>query len=172
MSKARKCLCRGILLNELVTSILLALLCASVNAQSSAIDYYNKALDKHKVASYKEAVELYTKAIELKPDYVSAYVNRGYCYLEEGELDSAEKNFNTCLQLDDKCWYASLGLSLLYFQEGDMASARWYLTMSSTIEPTLKEGMSGVEKLEAEGMTYSRPIKESLRRLFEKRDRH
>jgi tetratricopeptide (TPR) repeat protein len=157
---------------RIIAEIILVLCWGSANAQQSAIDFYNTAQVKQKAGGYKEAVDLYAKAIELDPQYVDAYGNLGYCLLETRAFDSAEENFNKCLQLDNTYWRAAIGLSILYFQEGDFPSSRWYFTMASTLEPRLKEGMAGVEKLEGEGIMLSQSDKQALKALYRKRGGH
>jgi tetratricopeptide (TPR) repeat protein len=159
-------------MNRTCALILMGLFSAVTNAQTPAIDSYNTAQVKQKAGGYKEAVDLYAKAIDLNPQYVDAYGNLGYCLLETRAFDSAEENFNRCLQIDNTYWRAAIGLSILYFQEGDFPSSRWYFTMASTLEPRLKTGMPGIEKLEAEGTTFPQSVKEALKRLYQRRSGH
>jgi tetratricopeptide (TPR) repeat protein len=132
-----------------------------------AVAFNNRGIVCAILKDYEAAIRDFTKFIELKPDYADAYNRLGYLYLDKGALDSAEESFSTCLQLDNKYWDASLGLALLYFQKRDMPSARKYLAMGSAVEPRLKDGTTGIEKLELEGWGWSESQKKSLRRLFE-----
>lgn len=50
----------------------------------------------------KSAIADYTKAIELDSKYISAYVNRGITEMEQGDFVAAKKDFEVCVQLDDK----------------------------------------------------------------------
>ena len=45
------------------------------------------------------ALEDYTKAIQLKPDYSSAYNNRGNLYEAMGQQDKALADYNKAIQL-------------------------------------------------------------------------
>ena len=136
--------------------------------------FYNRGISYARLKDNQSAIRDYTDAIELfeHPDLRGAFAGLvlpklGYCYLEEGILDLAEQSFSRCLLWDSTSWNASLGLALLYFQKSDMPNARKYLAMASAVEPRLKDGMTGIEKLESEGWSFSESGKQSLRQLFE-----
>jgi tetratricopeptide (TPR) repeat protein len=48
----------------------------------------------------KRSVWAYTNAIQLKPNYARAYVGRGWSYLEMGDEQHANADFQTALRLD------------------------------------------------------------------------
>ena len=54
---------------------------------------------EEKQKEYEESIQYYTKAIDLKPDFASAYNNRGNAYSDKGENDRAIDDFNTAIQL-------------------------------------------------------------------------
>ena len=68
-----------------------------------------KQLEKNKW--YDKAIECYTEAIRLKPDFSTAYNNRGIVYEEKGKIDLAIADYKETMQLDpsDPAPYSNRG---------------------------------------------------------------
>jgi tetratricopeptide (TPR) repeat protein len=49
---------------------------------------------------YDLALKDYTRAIALKPDYASAFVNRGMCYFATNQYKEAAQDFTRALELN------------------------------------------------------------------------
>ena len=72
------------------------------NKQMTAKDYFEKAFGSEVIGNYEQAIELYTKAIKLNPRYKEAYSNIGDIYFQMGEMDSAMREYDQAIKLDNK----------------------------------------------------------------------
>jgi WD40 repeat protein len=61
--------------------------------------YYQKGLSKAQQGQYKQAIEELTKAILIDPDYIDAYLYRGFLYEKLGQSIRSEKDFNKATKL-------------------------------------------------------------------------
>ena len=59
---------------------------------------YSRGYSAQIARNYARAITEYTKAIEKNPDYVTAYYDRGRCYLNIGEMELARNDFNEVLR--------------------------------------------------------------------------
>ena len=62
--------------------------------------HYNRALDYEAAGEYRLAIQEYDRAIELDPNYVDAYVFRGYSYERLGFELRAIEDFDKAIELD------------------------------------------------------------------------
>lgn len=62
---------------------------------------------------YTQALEYFSKAIELNPNYLQAYLARGYTYSKLDNLPSAKADYNMCLKLQPNYDLAIEGLNSL-----------------------------------------------------------
>ena len=56
--------------------------------------WFERGYQHNKAKEYDYAIYCYTEAIRLKPDYASAYNDRGLAHYEKGDLDAAIKDYN------------------------------------------------------------------------------
>ncbi len=68
--------------------------------RGKAEKHFKSGLAKRQKVDYVGAIEDYTKAIELKPDYASAYNNRGVAYEKVGKFKQAIENYRKSLAID------------------------------------------------------------------------
>jgi tetratricopeptide (TPR) repeat protein len=47
----------------------------------------------------EDGIADYTRAIELAPDFDLAYLNRGHLYMDQGDWDAAERDYNKAIEL-------------------------------------------------------------------------
>jgi lipoprotein NlpI len=83
-------------------------------AQAPSADTLNAhALASAEKGEYDKALEEYNQAIQLKPDFASAYKNRGVTYAQKGDYDRAIQDFDQALKLkpDMASAYNSRGLA-------------------------------------------------------------
>jgi hypothetical protein len=59
-----------------------------------------------------------------------------------------------------------LGISMVYFEKKDNDNMAIYYKKAESIEQRLKEGISGIGKLENEGFYYSEYEKQTLGKIF------
>lgn len=78
-----------------------------------------------KQEEYEKTITHLTKTIELKPDFATAYSNRGVVYVHKGDFDSAIKNYNIAIQLnpDNAEAYCNRAEAWLRQKEWDKAKA-------------------------------------------------
>ena len=84
---------------------------------------------------YEKAITHYTKAIEFKPDYATAYCNRGSAYFEKGDFDNAINDYTTAIQLkpDDVISYCNRGVA--YTKKGEFDNASKDYTTAIQLKP-------------------------------------
>ncbi|MDY7012097.1 MAG: DnaJ domain-containing protein [Cyanobacteriota bacterium] len=61
--------------------------------------YYQKGVELSKKHQYKPAIEELTKAVLIDPEYIDAYLYRGFLYEKIGQSIRAEKDFNKATHL-------------------------------------------------------------------------
>ncbi|MFV0346743.1 MAG: tetratricopeptide repeat protein [Bacteroidales bacterium] len=98
---------------------------------------------------------------------IDIYTNIAYCYLEMNELDEAEKTFLQVLD-NKKDVDAGIGLMLIYYQQGNSKKLKKITRSTISLEPLLKKGMIGIQKLEEEGYFYTDEQKKILKEILEK----
>ena len=67
--------------------------------------YQGRANVYYQMGNYQEAAGDYTVALSAQEDAVSLG-NRGYCYLQLGQLDAALSDLNRCIELDPEYAWA------------------------------------------------------------------
>ncbi len=85
-------------------------------------------LNAHGLAStekgeYDKALEAYDQAIQLKPDFASAYKNRGVTYAQKGDNDRAIQDFDQALKLKPDMASAFNSRGLAYQTKGDFVKS-------------------------------------------------
>ena len=78
-------------------ALLALVLLGSYGCASEAEYWYNRGVSDHHGPDSE--ISHYTKAIELKPDYTSAYNNRGNAYVRKGLPDKAIYDLNKAIEL-------------------------------------------------------------------------
>jgi len=87
----------------------------SVWAQT-AEEYVHFGNVSGKESNYKDAVLNYTKALKLDPDYVNAYYNRGYAYIELRKYKLALSDLDKAIDINPKYAPAYHVRGILYFR--------------------------------------------------------
>jgi tetratricopeptide (TPR) repeat protein len=80
-----------------------------------------------------QAVAAYSKAIDLLPEATNSYLARAYLYLDLGEYDSAQADFETSLTLDDQSSEARYGLASVASTFEDLDLERDYLEQAVAV---------------------------------------
>ncbi len=71
---------------------------------------------------YDQAEKLYKQAIELDSNYANSYMNFGFCYLQQGNLELAEKMTLKSVKLGSLD-FGNMNLGHVYFAKGDTEKA-------------------------------------------------
>jgi len=82
-----------------------------------------------------EAVKVFQCIIEEDPQYTSAYVNLGYLYVKQNQVERGEKLYHKALLLDPDHVQALLNLAAIYAYRSDGVMARVYIDRVLKIEP-------------------------------------
>ena len=72
---------------------------------------------KSELGMYDLALRDYNKAIELKPDFATAYSNRGAARIYLGRYDLAYKDLSKAISLEPESVYAYFNRGLAYFNQ-------------------------------------------------------
>ena len=76
-------------------------------------------ISEEKQKEYEESIEHYTKAIDLKPDFASAYNNRGNAYGDKGDYDLAIEDYTKAIQFNPNFANAYYNRGIAYGDKGD-----------------------------------------------------
>ncbi len=90
--------------------------------KDDALAYFNEALSNQ---DNSMKIELYTKAVGIDSNFKAAYNNRGICYFEIKDFDSAIKDFQKVLKLDPASVLVNsyIGNCYLYLEDYQSAIA-------------------------------------------------
>jgi tetratricopeptide (TPR) repeat protein len=82
------------------------------------IDYFNKGVDSQEADKVNEAEAYYQKVLLMEPDnqMLRKYLfnNRGVLYAQQGDWETAERDFLRALRIDPAYRTAQLNLGLIY----------------------------------------------------------
>ena len=82
-----------------------------------------------------EALAQYESAVELSPDCLEASIKLGTAYLQNSEYDSAARQFNKALEINNQIVDAYIGLSFAYKAAQSDSEASDTLSLAAAIEP-------------------------------------
>jgi len=83
--------------------------------------------------NYQQAVESYTANLKNRPADVNTVYNRGRAYQEMGNLQEAQADFETALNLDPTNFQVLLSLATIQLEQKSYASALLYATKAEEI---------------------------------------
>jgi len=97
-----------------------------------------KGVVEIKSKQYAKAIEPLSHLLERQPNNANGLRNRAVAYLELGQLDKAEKDYNTMRRLvsRDYVYVAYFGLGEIAFKRNDMDTARKYYKLYLQFAPT------------------------------------
>jgi tetratricopeptide (TPR) repeat protein len=102
-------------------------------------DYLSRGDDFYQSNEYELALKAYDKAIELKPDYASAWYNRGFVLDELGRYEEALKAYDKAIELKPdyaRAWYNK---ACAYSLKGDKENALKHLSKAIALDAKYKE---------------------------------
>lgn len=86
--------------------------------------YYNRAWAYDELGNPDLAMADYDAAITIQPDYLRAYVARGYLHMTQGDKEAAIADFSRVLSADPDVFSARFNRGLAYEQSGRLDEAR------------------------------------------------
>lgn len=117
------------------TAVLLSFLFFTIHgawAQSSAkpdateLDaLFHKGENAYRSGSYAQAIDLYTQVLNSDPEYLNAYLQRGFCHSLQREYDAAVADFTAVInRKNDHLWaYTSRGSAYNKLDKPELAIA-------------------------------------------------
>jgi tetratricopeptide (TPR) repeat protein len=115
--------------------MLLLLFNASVNAQVSSKDWYNKGLELIDSSRFTEAAKSFERSIALDANYAEAFYKAGWTYNELNNFDKAIDRLLKAVQLKKDYAYALQELGYAYKKKQNYTDALNYLNQAFTIKP-------------------------------------
>lgn len=88
---------------------------------------------KHK--RYQKAIDISAQGIAINPEVIPLYVNLGYDYLLNGQLEESEQAFKYVLSQDPRNVEAYAGLGRIHALSGDLPGAFVYYDWALKIDP-------------------------------------
>ncbi|MGH1387933.1 tetratricopeptide repeat protein [Kordia sp.] len=115
-------------------------------------EYYSRALNHEDKRDYQGAIVLLDKAIARKPDYKDAFIFRGYCKAQMGNIKESTVDYLKALKLEPNNTMILFNLAINYndisnFEEGikyytKALESKYLKTCDATTEETLLEIVS------------------------------
>ncbi len=111
-----------------------------------ADEAYKRALDFYKKGDFDNAIDAIDDAIEALPNHAEYFAVRGFFFLEDGEDESARKDFEYALYLYKYEMLAHYGLGMLAYKKAhktkdadQWAEALKHFTAANRIDPNRPE---------------------------------
>jgi len=106
-----------------------------LDAPSRAVHEYNAGIEQLRSQHSPEAIEHLQKAIAAYPKFVSAHNAMGLALSDMDDSVRAKSEFETAIQLDDKCCGSRLNLARLEISRQEFAAAEENLTKAAAARP-------------------------------------
>lgn len=102
-------------------------------APPSPTEYFNSGIGYYNNGQYSQAAEQFEHAVAAMPTMVEAHFYRGMCYVQQNLIIRAEEAFATALKYDPNHVMSREALGLLYYDTGNMASAKAQLEAAKAL---------------------------------------
>lgn len=102
----------------LIITILLSIICLSLNCQESAESHYKKGKDYADSERYDDAIREYEEAVKIDPKYVDAYYSLGWTQYCIRKYNEALNNFKKCISLDPNSYKGYKGIAAIFAAQG------------------------------------------------------
>jgi len=112
------------------------------------------------------AIWVCINGLRMIPESDQLHAALGNGYLGKQDMVNAAEQYRICLGINDRNLEALLGMAVTSFLGNEVAYAKGYLSQAQSVEPVLNEGLSGVEKLEKAGYSFTSVEKEVLAKLY------
>ncbi len=94
---------------------------------------YNQSLDLYDRGRYDKALKTLRKAIKQKPDLAIVHYTQGLCHEKLGDLESAKKAFQTCLQYDPQDQDCLYNLARILYNQQELETAMAYAEYADSL---------------------------------------
>jgi len=103
---------------------------------SEAIRVYRRGIKLHDKSKLSEALRYYSMAIDLLPTFFEAIDNKGFCYMELGEWNSAVQCFENSCRVNDEGVIALFSIGECYMRLGDYEAALSWFDKAEKVDPS------------------------------------
>lgn len=128
--------------------------------------YFSRGILYSKIGNSQYAAADFLVYLAKEPKSAFALNNLAYCYLNQGEHELAEKNFNYALENDENHFDAYLGLSVLYYRQKKLTNSLKAMTRAIHCKGLLEEGINGLHYLKESGYFWNKDEEKDLIRIF------
>jgi tetratricopeptide (TPR) repeat protein len=101
-----------------------------------------------KAGMLEEALELCKKGLRRHPDYPSGHVVRGKCHFDLGQIEEAERSFQTVIDLDENNLVALKYLGMIQAGRGELRGAKERFKHILALDPDNREITSMLAELQ------------------------
>jgi tetratricopeptide (TPR) repeat protein len=106
---------------------------------ASADDIFNAGVDLQTARQYAQAIGKYTEAIAKRKVFTDAYLNRGICYIEIGEIDKARADFEFYIKRKPNVSEGYISRAAAYWKKKEHEKALGELKTASEKNPRSPE---------------------------------
>ncbi len=131
----------------------------------NAAEWFRRGYKALITEQWNESLDANTKAIELKPDYVSAYYNRGLAYDGLGNYQAAINDCSKAIELKPNLTVAYLSRGYAYYKLGNYQQAIEDYTKTINLKPDLAQSYTNKGLGYSELHKISQEIKESTKAI-------
>ena len=146
---------------EMINSGLVSAL--DLGAPDKAVAEFNRAAALLREQRSREAIAHLQKALAKYPKFVSAHINLGLAYLDQGDAEGARSEFEMAAQCDEKFAGAYLNLGMLSLSQRDFATAQLQLEKAASLQPRSARILSALAYAQKEGHQYRRALETAQR---------
>jgi len=146
---------------EMINSGLVSAL--DLGAPDKAVAEFNRAAALLREQRSREAIIHLQKALAKYPKFVSAHINLGLAYLDQGDGEGARNEFEMAAQCDEKFSGAYLNLGLLSLSQRDFVTAQLQLEKAASLQPRSARILSALAYAQKEGHQYRRALETAQR---------
>lgn len=125
-----------------------ALNARTLRGEQLAPIYYNRGWAYDAKGDHERAIEDYDRALHIRPDYVRAFVARGYSNVRRGALTEAVQDYTKALEIDPEDFEARFNRGFTYEQLGNLDRALADYRKAQEIRPNDPRIRSAVKRHE------------------------
>lgn len=120
----------------------------SLQDMTKIAEIEKQAFQFYQEKKYQEAVKNLLDLVQMNPPGAAGYYNNtGMCFLEQGNLDEAEKYFKLASESDSKFSVVYNNLGTVYEKKGDKVKAREFYQKALEIDPNNQDAKHNLNNL-------------------------
>ncbi len=108
---------------------------ARVAGRIRSSDMMRDAYDLYLAGKFQDAIDVYTQILQLDPNNYFAFHNRGICYAEMGDRDTAIRDLNDSIRVNPNYGHAYFTRGFIYTEAGDDRNAFRNYLKAAEVDP-------------------------------------